>query len=127
MKPRRLICSMTLLTLLVLPNLAAPQGLTSLLADASGKGTLTVGKEEFKVSTVFVKLKEDGTGEITLVTDLQLFVACTWSATADLNQGIDLKITGRTNAGSAEEHTSELLSPGRIPIRRLANEANNTA
>ncbi len=75
--------TLTLLTLLAVPNLVVPQGLTSLLATARGQGTLTVGQEVFKVTNVVVKLKEDGTGEITLVTDLQLFVQCTWSAPAD--------------------------------------------
>src|SRR5258706_6633946 len=120
MKPRRLIGSMTLLTLLVLPNLAAPQGLTSLLADASGKGTLTVGKEEFKVTNVVVKLKEDGTGEITLVTDLQLFVQCTWSAPADLSKGIDLKITGGLRTGGAEGSGKLLLRPDGKAIASLS-------
>ena len=64
--------TLTLLTLLAMPNLAAPQGLTTLLATAHGQGTLKVGREVFKVSNVVVKLKEDGTGEITLITDLQL-------------------------------------------------------
>ena len=131
MKPTRLIGAMTaaltLLTLLALPNLAAPQGLTSLLADASGKGTLTVGKEEFKVSHVVVKLKEDGTGEITLVTDLQLFVTCTWTATADLSTGIDLKIIGGTKAGSAQGSGKLFLKPDGKSIASLKIEGMNTA
>src|SRR5258705_1569964 len=114
MKPRRLIGAMTaaltLLTLLATPNLEAKQRLTSLLANARGQGTLTVGKEVFKVSHVVVKLKEDGTGEITLVTDLQLFVTCTWSAD-DLSTGIDLKITGGTNSGSVQGSGKLFLRP----------------
>jgi hypothetical protein len=106
MKVNRLIGStsvtLILLTLLATPNLAAPQRFTSLLATTPGQGTLTVGKEEFKVSYVVVKLKEDGSGEITVVTDLQLFVTCTWSAPEDLSTGIDLKITGGTNLGTAQ-------------------------
>ena len=103
MKIRRkrfvVLATFTLLTLVAMPNLAAPQTLTSLLATAHGQGTLTVGQEVFKVSGVVVKLKEDGTGELTLITDLQLFVTCTWSATADLSEGIDLKLTaGETSA-----------------------------
>ena len=86
--------TLTLLTLLAMPNLASAQETTSLLATANGKGTLTVGKEEFKVTSVVVKLKEDGTAEITVVTDLQLFVAGTWSKAAAGGEGIDLKITG---------------------------------
>ena len=99
-----LTAMLTLLTLAV-STLAAPQGVTSLVATAKGQGTLTVGQEVFKVSTVVVKLKEDGTGELTLVTDLQLFVTCTWAATADLSDGIDLKLT----AGSASAQGSGKL------------------
>jgi hypothetical protein len=114
--------TLTLLTLLAMPNLAARHGLKSLLATARGQGTLTVGKEVFKVSTVLVKLKEDGTGEITLVTDLQLFVTCTWSATDDLNKGIDLKITGGTNAGSVQGSGKLFLRPDEKSIARLTIE-----
>ena len=98
MKVRRKILALTamlvLLTLTATPNRAAPQALTSILATARGQGTLKVGREEFKVSNVIVKLKEDGTGELTLITDLQLLVLCTWSAPADLSAGIELKIAG---------------------------------
>ena len=76
------------------PTRTRSRTLNPLLANAHGKGTLTVGDGVYKVTNVVVKLDEDGTGEITLVTNLQLFVQCTWSAPADLSQGIDLKITG---------------------------------
>ena len=98
MKVSRLIAALTAtvisLTLLSIPNLAAPEGIKSLNTTGRGQGTLTVGKEVFKVTAVVVKLKEDGTGEITLVTDLALFLTCTWSGTDNLSKGIDLKITG---------------------------------
>ncbi len=132
MKLSRLIAPTTatliFLALLVAPNLAAPQGPTSLLASARGQGTLTVGKEQFKVSGVVVKLKEDGTGEITVVTDLQLFLTCTWSINADLNKGIDLKITGGTNAGSVEGSGKLLLRSDGKSIASLSIDASsNTA
>jgi hypothetical protein len=131
MRVSRLITDITatliFLTLLAVPNLAVPQGLKSLFATASGQGTLTVGKEEFKVSHVVVKLKEDGTGEITLVTDLQLFVTCTWSATDDLSTGIDLKITGGTNAGSAQGSGKLFLRPDGKSIARLTMEGMSTS
>ena len=119
--------TLTLLTLLAMPNRAAPQGLTSLFATARGQGTLKVGKEVFKVSNVVVKLKEDGTGEITLVTDLQLFLTCTWAAPADLSTGINLKITGGTNAGSAEGSGKLFLRPDGKSIDRLTIEAMSTS
>ena len=86
MNLRRRIAALTpmlmCLMLLAMPNLAAPQKPTSLSETARGKGTLTVGREVFKVHAVVVKLKEDGTGELTLVTDLTLFFDCAWSASA---------------------------------------------
>jgi hypothetical protein len=98
-------------TLFLLPLFAitdrAAAGPTSLTADARGKGTLTVGKEVFNVTNVIVKLKEDGTGEIMLITDLTLFFNCTWSANAELSQGIDLKLTAR--AGAGPEASGKLL------------------
>ena len=119
--------TLTLFTLLAMPNLAAPQGLTSLLATAHGQGTLTVGKEVFKVSSVVVKLKEDGTGEITVVTDLQLFVTCTWSAPADLSKGIDLKIMGGTNPGTAQGSGKLFLRPDGKSIASLSLDGMSTA
>jgi len=91
----------SLLALVAMPQRATAQGLTSLQASAKGQGTVTIGKETLKVYTVVVNLHEDGTGEITIVSDLQLFINCTWSAPADLSKGIDLKITGGTTASGA--------------------------
>lgn len=128
MKVSRTIAAMTampiLLMLLAKPNLAAPE-LTSLLATAHGQGTLTMGKEEFKVSTVVVKLKEDGTGEITVVTDLQLVFQCTWSAPADLSSGIDLKITGGTSAGGGQGSGKLLLKPDGQSIASLSMDGSS--
>ena len=117
-----------LLTLVASPGLAAPQALTSLLATARGQGTLTVGKEVFKISNVVVKLNEDGTGEVTLVTDLQLFISCTWSAPANLDQGIELKITGGTTASGAQGSGRLFLRPDGKTINSLSMEgSSNTA
>lgn len=117
--------ALTLLALLTIPNLAAPPELTSLQATARGQGTLTVGKEVFKVNTVVVNLKEDGTGEITLVTDLTLFVSCTWSAGADLSQGVYLKITGGTTASGATGSGKLLLRPDGKSIASLTMQGSS--
>jgi len=127
---RKLFAITTLLLLLAsfaLSNAGPQQKLTSLLANAHGKGTLTVGDEVYKVTNVVVKLDEDGTGEITLVTDLQLFVQCTWSAPVDLSQGIDLKITGGISVGSAEGFGKLLLRPDGTDIASLSMEASANA
>ena len=125
MKVRRLIgpttAALISLTLLAMANLASGQETTSLLT-ANGKGTLTVGKEEFKVTSVVVKLREDGTAEITLVTDLQLFVTGTWSKAADSGETIDLKITGGQTGGGAQGSGTLLLRPGEKSIDRLTIE-----
>jgi hypothetical protein len=126
-KPFVISATITLLILLTVPNLAAPQGLKSLLANANGEGTLTVGQEVFKVTSVVVKLKEDRTGEITLVTDLQLFVTCTWTSTDDLSKGIELKITGGANPGSAQGSGKLLLKPDGKSIASLSMQAVSSA
>lgn len=129
MKINRLIAATTtaliLLTSLAMPNLAAPQALTSLKATASGHGTLTVGKEVLKVNTIVVQLDEDGTGEITVVTDLQFFVNCTWSAPADLSKGIDLKITGGTTASGATGSGKLMLRPNGKSIASLTMQGSS--
>lgn len=125
MKLSRLIglttAALIFLTLFAMSNLASSQGPVSLLATANGKGTLTVGKEEFKVTSVVVKLKEDGVAEITLVTDLQLFVTGTWSKAADSGE-IDLKITGGQTGGGAQGSGKLFLRPDAKSIDRLTIE-----
>ena len=120
--------ALSLLTLLAMSNLASAQGPASFLATANGKGTLTMGKEEFKVTSVVVKLKEDGVAEITVVSDLQLFVTGTWSKAADSGEGIALKITGGATGGGAQGSGNLLLRPDAKSIDRLTIEGmSNTA
>jgi hypothetical protein len=119
-KPFVVTAALALLTLIATPNRVASQGITTLDATAHGQGTVTVGREVFKVSNVVVKLKEDGTGEIILITDLQLFLTCTWSAPADLSQGIDLMIAG--GPASAKGSGKLFLRPDGKAIARLSLE-----
>lgn len=125
---RRLVATIVALlfsTLLAMPNTAATQGLTSLKASARGTGTLTIGKEVLKVNTVVVELDEDGTGEITVVSDLQFFINCTWSAPADLSKGIDLKITGGTTASGAQGSGKLLLKSDGKSIAGLSMQGSS--
>lgn len=129
MKVSRLITAIAttfiLLTSLAAPSRASAQGLTSLKATARGQGTLTVGKEVLKVNTIVVELSEDGTGEITLVSDLTLFVNCTWSAGADLSKGVELKITGGTTASGAQGTGKLLLRPDGKTIASLTMQGSS--
>jgi len=115
----------SLLALLAMPQPATAQGLTSLQASAKGQGTVTIGKETLKVYTVVVNLHEDGTGEITIVSDLQLFINCTWSAPADLSKGIDLKITGGTTASGATGSGKLMLKADGKSIARLTMQGSS--
>ncbi len=114
-----------LLTLQPILDSAAAQGLTSLKASARGQGTLTIGKEVMKVNTVVVNLDEDGTGEVTIVADLQMFVSCTWSSPADLSKGIDLKITGGTTASGATGTGKLMLKPDGKSIAGLTMQGSS--
>lgn len=115
----------SLLALVAMPQRATAQGLTSLQASAKGQGTVTIGKETLKVYTVVVNLHEDGTGEITIVSDLQLFINCTWSAPADLSKGIDLKITGGTTASGATGSGKLMLKADGKSIARLTMQGSS--
>lgn len=112
--------TLTLLTFLAVAIATAQQAFTSLSANAKGQGTLTMGREEMKIHSVVVQLKEDGTAEIIIVTDLTLFVKCTWTAPADLSNGIDLKVTGGTTAGGATGSGKLLLKPDGKSIASLS-------
>jgi hypothetical protein len=80
----------------------------SLLATAEGEGTLRVGQEQFKVNTVIVKLLEDSRAEITLVSDITIFVSGTWSKSGKTQNEIALEITGGA-AGSNLSGNGKLL------------------
>jgi len=117
--------TLILLTFLAVAIATAQQAFTSLSANAKGQGTLTMGREEMKIHSVVVQLKEDGTGEIIIVTDLTLFVNCTWTAPADLSNGIDLKVTGGTTAGGATGSGKLLLKPDGKSIASLSMQGTS--
>jgi hypothetical protein len=87
----------------------AAQQPNSLVASANGEGTITLGKEKFKINAVVVKLFEDGKAEINLVTDITIFVSGTWARDASDEKTINLQITG----GSA---TSNLAGTGKLVL-----------
>jgi hypothetical protein len=85
----------------------AAQQPNSLVASANGEGTITLGKEKFKINAVVVKLFEDGKVEINVVTDITIFISGTWARDASDEKPINLQITG----GSA---TSNLAGTGKL-------------
>src|SRR5215216_7766611 len=82
----------------------------SIVAHAKGHGLLKYGDEEFKVTSVIIKLFKDGKAEINLITDLTIFVSGTWSRDTN-SQKIILKITGGATGGGVEA-TGELTLRG---------------
>ena len=78
---------------------AAQQEAKYRLAQANGEGTLKVGQEQFKVTAVVVKLIDDQRAEITLVSDITIFLSGTWSQNGESQEAFDLQITGGATAG----------------------------
>lgn len=88
--------------LLLLAVTASAQDNKSIVAHANGDGTLKIGEEKFKVSTVVIKLFEDGKAEINLVSEITVFVSGSWSWKDDSKQVINLKISGGATGGGVE-------------------------
>ncbi len=88
--------------LLLLAVTASAQDNKSIVAHANGDGTLKLGDEKFKVSTVVIKLFEDGKAEINLISEITIFVSGSWSWKDDSKQVINLKISGGATGGGVE-------------------------
>jgi hypothetical protein len=99
-----------ILLLLALPALATPPQDKAIMASSNGEGVLKMGQEQFKVTAAVVKLNDDGTADVHLVSDITVFVSGTWSKTGDATNGIDLQITG----GAAR---SDLKGSGKLFLR----------
>jgi len=69
------------------------------LAHSNGQGTLRVGDERFKLTAVVVKLIDDRKAELTLVSDITIFLTATWSNHGESQQEIDLDISGDSRGG----------------------------
>jgi len=107
------------LVLLMLAGIAVAQQPKSLVATANGEGSIKFGKEEFKIYSVVVKCFEDGKAEISLVTDITVFVNGNWSRTDDMSNEIALKITGGSVSGNLDGGGKLLLTADRKSITGL--------
>jgi len=108
-----------LVTMLTFAMIAAGQDDKSLVASANGQGTIKLGKEEFKVYAVVVKLFEDNKAEINVVSDISIFVNGTWSRGSDADKSIDLKISGGSVNGNLDGGGKLLLKDDRKAIAGL--------
>ena len=80
----------------------ASQEIQYRLAHANGQGTLKVGQEQFKVTAVVVKLLDDRKAELTLISDITIFISGTWSQNGESQEEFDLQITGGASPGGLE-------------------------
>lgn len=116
-----------LLMLVAAPTLALAQQPKSGTASANGDGAIKIGREEFKLHAVIVKLFEDGAAEINLASDITIFISAKWTSTDDVKQGIDLVITGGATKGGLTGTGKLFLSEDRKSIVSLKLQAVNTS
>jgi hypothetical protein len=80
----------------------ASQEIQYRIAHANGQGTLKVGQEQFKVTAVVAKLLDDKKVELTLISDITIFVSGTWTQNGESQEEFDLQITGGASPGGLE-------------------------
>src|SRR5690349_5435477 len=99
---------------------ARTQDNQSRLAVAKGQGTLRVGEERFKINSVIVKLIDDRKAEITLVSDITVFLTGTWSSHGESQEEFDLEVTGGPNPGSLEGRGKVFLTTDGKAVTKLS-------
>ena len=92
----------------------------SRLAVANGQGTLRVGDERFKINSVIVKLVDDRKAEITLVSDITVFLTGTWSNHGESQEEVDLEVTGGATPGGMEGRGKVFLTSDGKSVTRLS-------
>lgn len=122
MRKRRLIVVTSVLLLaLVGANFAGEaQDDQDRLAVGKGNGTLKVGDQKFKLTSVIVKLMQDRKAEITLVSDITVFMNATWSNHAESQHEFDLQITGTESRIGLDGTGKVMLSDDSKSVARLS-------
>lgn len=127
---RKLLIATSILMLAMLTGtllVAQAQETQYRLANSSGNGTLKVGGETFKITSVVVKLMDDQKAEITLISDITVFLSGTWSEKTDQKEKIDLIITGGATPGGLDATGKLIISQdGKSVLRLTMNGASHT-
>ena len=97
----------------------------SLVVSANGEGTIKLGKEEFELHAIVVKLFADGKAELQLVSDITIFVNGTWTRGVDGAKEIELRITGNAAASNLEGGGKLFLHEDRKSIKGLKLQVVN--
>lgn len=117
----RKLCIVAMLVLLPATLLVVKaQENQSRLAYAKGQGTLRVGDERFEINSVIVKLIDDRKAEITLASDITVFLSATWSSHGESQQEYDLEVTGGATPGGLEGKGKVFLSSDGKSVTRLS-------
>lgn len=111
--------------LIAVAGVARAQQPASLVASAKGEGKIKIGREEFKLEAVVVKLFEDEKAELQLITDITVFIEGTWSRTRDDEKSINLKITGSVTARNLSGGGKIFLTDDRKSIAGLKLQVVN--
>ena len=118
-----LICAV-LLTLACASAMAAQEKPKSLEITAKGKGTIKVGREQFQLNTVILKLKEDSKLEMILVSDITLFFEGTWAWGDAAEKTVELKIQGGA-ASAVQGGGKAFLRDDGQSLSRMSLQATN--
>jgi hypothetical protein len=121
------IASMALCVVIAVSAFAADDPPASLVASAKGEGTIKLGKEEYKLNAVVVKLFADGKAELNLITDITVFITGTWSRAKETDKDIDLKITSSVTGGNLDGGGKIFLTDDRKSISGLKLQMVNKA
>lgn len=101
-------------------SIAQAQESQDRLAHSDGQGTLKVGQEQFKITSVVIKLLADRKAEITLVSDITVFLNGTWSNHGDSQQEFDLEIVGSAAASGLQGNGKLVLGNDGKAVSRLS-------
>lgn len=89
------------------------------LVSSSGQGTLKVGDGKFKLNSVIVKLLPDQKAELTLSSDILIFLTATWSKSAESQNEILLDMRDGDSRGGFEGTGKLILKNEGKTVARL--------
>ena len=98
---------------------AAAQESNERLAFSNGRGTLSVGDGKFKLNSVTVKLLPDQKAELTLGSDIIIFLTATWSNRPESKDEIDLDLTRSDSRGGLDGVGKLILKDEGKAVARL--------
>ncbi len=118
---RKLIAAASVLILALLGATSVVQGQEKgeRLAHSNGRGTLKVGDGQFKITSVIVKLIDDRKAELTLVSDITIFLTATWANHGESQQEFELDLRDSDSRGGFEGTGTVVLGNDGKSVTRL--------